>query len=361
MIVVAPRVLTPEGFVDDAAVVIEGGRIAAVEPAGPADVVLDEGLLAPGLIDLQVNGAFGVDFATSLDWGAAARRLPETGVTSFLPTLVSAPIDDLVRGLRTPLRSAGARMLGVHVEGPFLTRAGAHDPACLCDPTPERLDALLEPGTMALLTLAPERPGALAAIGRAAAAGVVVSIGHSEATAEVVTAAADAGARMVTHLFNALGPGIASRALSDQRLFCGLIADGHHVSNAAVAAAFTDAPGRIALVSDGIEATGMPPGRYRLGRVPVTVEPGMPPVRDDGTLAGSVLRLDAAVAHAVAAGADPAAAIYAASRVPADVLQREDLGRIAPGARADLVWLGPGFEAGATWVGGEPVYGIALR
>ena len=288
-------------------------------------------------------------------------------MTAFLPTLVTAPLEELVAGLR---RSAavdghGARVLGVHVEGPFLapSRRGAHDADLFCDPTPERIDALLEPGTLALLTLAPERSGALDAIERLAGAGVVVSVGHSDATADVVMAAADAGARMVTHVFNAQRglhhrePGVAGAGLADERLVCGLILDGHHVADAVAFIAFAAAAGRIALVTDAIAALGMPPGMYELGGEPVIVRDGEPPRRPDGTIAGACLRLDDAVARAVSLGVHAGDAIEAASRVPADVLGRNDLGRIAPDAPADLVWLGPDFRARATWIGGELAYG----
>ena len=244
MIIAAPQVLTPDGIVADVAVVVESGRIAEVGAAERPDVRLPDGILAPGLIDLQVNGCFGIDFAgAAVDgWNLAARRLAETGVTAFLPTLITAPLEELVAGLRraAAVDGQGARVLGVHVEGPFLaaSRRGAHDADLFCDPTPERIDALLEPGTLALLTLAPERAGALEAIERLAGAGVVVSVGHSDATADVVMAAADAGARMVTHLFNAQRgihhrePGVAGAGLADRRLVCGLILDGHHVADA---------------------------------------------------------------------------------------------------------------------------------
>lgn len=364
MVIAAPQVLTVDGLVPDAAVVVEDGLIAAVSSGG-GDLVLPDGILAPGLIDLQVNGCFGVDFAEPGDWSVALRRLPETGVTSFLPTLVTAPLDALVAGLRRAAGGDGARVLGVHVEGPFLAEArrGAHDASLFCDPTPERVDALLEPGTMALLTLAPERAGALAAISRLSDAGVLVSCGHTDATAEVVSAAADAGARMVTHLFNAQRgihhrePGVAGWGLADPRLVCGLILDGHHVADAVARIALAAAPGRIALVTDAIAATGMPSGMYELGGAPVIVREGEPPRRADGTLAGATLRLDDAVARAVALGLSPAAAIEAASRVPADLLGRSDLGRIEPGAHADLVWLGPDLRARAAWIGGRLVHG----
>lgn len=371
MIIAAPQVLTADGLVADASVVVEDGRIVEVR-AGGGDVALPDGILASGLIDLQVNGFFGVDFADSGpdEWRAVARRLPETGVTAFAPTLITAPIEELVDGLwhaSAAMGGAGARILGVHVEGPFLAaaRRGAHDAGLFCDPTPDRIAALLEPGTLVLLTLAPERDGAVNAIGRLARAGVVASVGHSDAIGDVVLAAADAGARMVTHVFNAQRgihhrePGVAGTGLADPRLVCGLILDGHHVADPIARIALAAAPGRIALVTDSIAAAGMPPGLYELGGEPVIVGAGGPPKRPDGTLAGASLRLDDAVARAVALGTPPAAAIEAATRVPADVLGRSDLGRIEPGAAADLVWLGPDFRARATWVGGELVHGVA--
>ena len=368
MIIAAPQVLTPDGILADAAVVVEDGRIAELGAKRP-DVRLPDGILAPGLIDLQVNGCFGVDFAEAeVDgWNAAAGRLAETGVTAFLPTLITAPLQDLITGLRraAEVDGQGARVLGVHVEGPFLAaeRRGAHDAELFCDPTQDRIAALLEPGTLALLTLAPERDGTLDAIERLAGAGVVISVGHSDATADVVSAAADAGARMVTHLFNAQRgihhrePGVAGAGLTDPRLVCGLILDGHHVVDAVARVALAAAPGRIALVTDAIAAAGMPPGMYELGGRPVIVRDGEPPRRPDGTIAGANLRLDDAVARAVALGAPPADAIEAASRVPAEHVGRDDLGRIEVGAAADLVWLGPGMRARATWIGGELAYG----
>jgi N-acetylglucosamine-6-phosphate deacetylase len=344
---------------------VEDGRI--VDAAGPPDVVLPSGVLAPGLIDLQVNGYFGVEFAYDEDWLPAVSRLPETGVTAFLPTFITAPMEVLVDGLehcREVMGSPGARILGVHVEGPFLAaeQKGAHDPELFRDPEPELLDALLEPGTMALLTLAPEREGALTAIERLAGEGVLVSVGHTDARADVVAAAATAGARMVTHLFNAMRgihhrePGVAGQALADERLACGFILDGHHVSETVAKVAFAAAGGRIALITDAIAPAGMEPGFYELGGEPVITREGEPPRRPDGTIAGATLRLDDAVGRAVAIGVPPQAAIDAATRVPADLLGRRDLGRLEVGAAADLVWLDDAYRARATWVGGQLVH-----
>jgi len=184
-----------------------------------------------------------------------------------------------------------------------------------------------------------------------------------------VAAAADRGARMVTHLFNAQRPlhhrepGVVGQALTDQRLTSGLIADLHHVSPQVCVMAFAAAPGRICAVTDAAACAGMPPGRYLLGGEPIELPAGdgEPPVRDDGTLAGSALRMDAGVANLVAAGIGLAEAVAAASRVPADLIGRPDLGRIAPGAAADLTWLGDDLRARATWIGGELVYSQAGR
>lgn len=367
----APRVVVPGGVLEDAVVEVDGGRVVDVRSGGPADVDLRDGVLAPGFVDLQVNGCFGVDLvdASPDEWDAVTVRLLGTGVTALLPTFITAPVAELAAALgRTSQVLDGladrprARVLGVHLEGPFLagSRRGAHDARWLCDPAPADVAALLDAGgdLLRLVTLAPERDGALDAVRALVAAGVLVSVGHSDATAAQVEAAADAGARMVTHLYNAQRPllhrepGVVGQALADDRLTSGLILDLHHVAAQAVRIAFAAAPGRIALVTDAAAPAGMPPGRYALGGSPVVLEDGRPPLRDDGTIAGSALRLDDAVANAVGLGIDLATAVAAASTVPADLVGRSDLGRIAVGASADLVWLGDDLRTRATWVGG---------
>jgi len=326
-------------------------------------------------VDLQVNGYYGVDLADCdpEGWAMVARRLPETGTTAFLPTFITAPVARLATTLRSAQKiagaaTAGARVIGVHLEGPFLSpaRAGAHRRDWMVPPSSEAVAELLNAGhgLLRVVTLAPETDGALAAVSELAAAGVVVSVGHSDATAGQVAAAAGAGARMVTHLFNAQRglhhrePGVVGQALADRRLTSGLIVDLCHVSAAACAIAFAAAPGRICLVTDAAASAGMPPGRYVLGGQPVELPPGgAAPVRADGTLAGSALRMDLAVANAVAVGLGLAEAVAAASRVPADLIGRPDLGRLAPGAAADLAWLGDDLRTKATWVRGGQVYG----
>jgi N-acetylglucosamine-6-phosphate deacetylase len=357
---------------------VQGGVITEVgggPPPGPPDLALDSGVLVPGLVDLQVNGYYGVDLADGdpEGWAMVARRLPETGTTAFLPTFITAPVPALAAALRSAARAAeavtaGARVLGVHLEGPFLSpaRAGAHRRDWIVPPSPEAVSELLAAGgeLLRLVTLAPEADGALAAIAALTAAGVLVSVGHSDATAAQVAAGAAAGARMVTHLFNAQRglhhrePGVAGQALTDPRLTSGLIVDLSHVSAAACAIAFAAAPGRICLVTDAAACAGMPPGHYLLGGEPVELPAGGgAPVRPGGGLAGSALRLDRAVGNAVGLGLGLAEAVAAASRIPADLIGRPGLGRLAAGAAADLAWLGDDLRARATWVSGAQVYG----
>ncbi len=356
-------------------IAVDDRIITTVEPyADPeADIVLDDGVLTAGLVDIQINGAFGVDFAAAeeSDWDRVAAALPATGVTSFQPTLITAPLERLIAGLDTATEARDrqedgpyARILGVHLEGPWLSplKNGVHEARFLSEPTPAALDALLGAvgfDILSLLTLAPELPGALEAIRRLTAAGVPVSIGHTDATAAQVEAAADAGATLVTHIFNAQRglahrePGVPGAALADERYRVGLIADLHHVAGEICTLIFRAAPGRVVLVTDAIAAAGMPAGEYVLSGIPVIVGEDGVPRNADGTIAGSALTLDQAVRNMIGLGLPVPTVIEAASRVPADAIGRADLGRIAPGAHADLVHWTEDFHPARTWVDGR--------
>jgi N-acetylglucosamine-6-phosphate deacetylase len=359
----------PDGTVAPVTLTVDGGWIAEVRAGtGPADVELGDGVLAPGFVDLQVNGAYRHDFACEGTAGiaAAARRLPEAGVTAFLPTFITAPVDELVASIRdagalaaTP--PAGARVLGVHLEGPFISHArkGAHPPEWIVAPESGAVARLAAASSaLRLVTLAPELPGGIGAIRAFTAAGAVVAIGHSDATAAEVASAADAGARFVTHLYNGQRgfhhrePGVVGAALVDDRLTLSVIADLEHVAPAALQLAFRAARGRVALVSDAISAAGMPPGRYPLSGRTLTVAEGRAPRHDGGGLAGAVVLLDAAVRNVAALGVPPAEALAAATLVPARAIGEHGLGRLEPGAAADLVWLADDLHVRRTWVAG---------
>ncbi|HET8971060.1 MAG TPA: N-acetylglucosamine-6-phosphate deacetylase [Candidatus Nanopelagicales bacterium] len=371
-VVSAPALVIDGVLSGPGAVEITAGRISAVldrVPApGPEHTALPDGVLSAGLVDLQVNGFAGYDLADAdpVGWEAVRRALPSTGVTSFLATFITAPVAEqaaaMTRGAAAASRPDGARLLGVHLEGPFLSaqQQGAHDPSLLLDPDPASVALLLEHDLLALVTLAPERAGADAAIAALTDRGVVVSLGHSDADATQALAGVDAGARMVTHLFNAMrplhhrDPGLVGVALSDDRLTLGLICDLHHVAERVCTLVLRAAPGRVALVTDAVAATTMPPGRYDLGGEVLVVDaPGGLPRRLDGTIAGSTLTLDRAVRNAVGCGLAPAAAIAAASRVPARLLGRDDVGDLTVGAHADLVWWSPDLQVRRSWLGGS--------
>ncbi|HEU5081780.1 MAG TPA: amidohydrolase family protein [Acidimicrobiales bacterium] len=361
----AAAALLPDGLHGPVEVAVDGGRIDAVRP-GPDPG--DGSLLAPGFVDLQVNGVDDVDVAVAdgADWDRLAALLAPTGVTAWLPTLVSRPLDrygaPLARIAAAALGAAhGAAapvVLGAHLEGPFLgARLGAHDPRSVVPLDLQWLAAL--PPTVRLVTLAPEQAGADEAIRELVARGVVVSLGHSGADVATTSAAVDAGARMVTHLFNAMAavhqrePGIAGAALADDRVVAGLIVDLVHVHPALVRTAFrAKGAAGIALVTDAVAWRA-----GHLAALEVRLVDGAPRLAD-GTLAGSALTMDAAVRNAVhVAGVPVADALRAASTTPAEVLGDADRGRIAAGARADLVLLdAERLAVRRTLVGGEVVW-----
>ena len=357
------------------------GGVPGSGPAPPVDAWLDAtGLVvAPGFVDLQCNGAVGVDLTSEPErLGEVARALVRWGVTAWLPTIVTAPPTARRRALAALASHhdpAAATPLGLHLEGPFLApeRRGAHDAAHLAPPSTTVVeDERWGAGEgVALVTLAPELPGALDVIRSLVERGVVVSAGHSSATAAEARAAIDAGITWVTHLFNAMAglhhrePGLAGVALADQRLRVGLIADGLHVDPAVVRVAASALGHRLTLVSDAAAALGVPPERWmaggragRVGTQAVTVSAVDGSVRlPDGTLAGSTLALDRAVRNLMAyAGVDLATAVRAVTEAPAAVLGRADRGVIAPGAVGDLVVLTPAGEVVATVVGGRVVH-----
>ena len=327
------------------------------------------GLVCPGFIDLQINGSFGIDVEPNLRaLEALGRELPKTGTTSFLPTLISSPAERYVgflEVLEDASRSPGARMLGAHLEGPFLSpaRKGAHDPANLRPVDPELAKEFVRSGMVRMVTLAPELPGAQEAIRLLSDGSSVVSAGHTDASYEQVLRGIDAGLSMGTHLYNAMSqlghraPGAVGALLDDDRVRAGIIADGVHVHEGALRVAYRQkGPEDLALVTDAMEAAGMPPGAYELSGRKVRLESDA--VRlPDGTLAGSALTMDRAVRNAAGILRIPLQdAVRMATETPAEVLGMSGKGRIAPGADADLVLLTPDGFVEQSIVAGRSVY-----
>jgi len=321
------------------------------------------GTAVPGFVDLQVNGFAGVDFlrADADGYRRAGEALLESGVTSFLPTLVSAPEAVLVAALgEVPRDSAGPRVLGVHVEGPFLApgRLGVHLADARRDPDPTLLERLLAAGPVRLLTLAPELPGAEELIDLLVARGVAVSLGHTDATAVEAHAAFDRGARSVTHLFNAMrpfshrDPGVVGAALARADVTVQIILDGFHLAGETAAFVWRAAAGRVALVTDAVAGAGVGDGSYTLGTVAVEVADGAAR-GPNGELAGSVLTMIDAVRNLVALGAPLGEAVHAATTVPATLLGEDAVGRLDAGLPADVVVLDDNLEIEKVFVGGR--------
>lgn len=338
---------------------IADGRITRLGVAGRNG----RGIAAPGFVDLQVNGFGGVDFLDSdaAGYRRAGEALLETGVTAYLPTFITTPEEQLLAAIdEVPKGGEGPRILGIHLEGPFLAtgRLGTHPPLARRDPDPDLLERLLGSGRIRLMTLAPELEGADRLIELLLRRGVTVSSGHTDATADEANAAFDRGVRTVTHLFNAMrplrhrDPGIAGAALAREDVVVQIILDGVHLAPETARLVWRAAAGRVALVTDAVSGAGVQDGSYSLGGFEVKIRDGI--VRGpDGQLAGSVLTMIEAVRNLHALGVPLAQALEAASTVPADVLGLEEVGRLAPDAPADLVVVDDNLQIERVLLGGQ--------
>ena len=339
-----------DGHLVSGDVEILGGRVAGLGLASPNG----RGIAVPGFVDLQVNGFSGVDFLTADADGyrLAGEALLETGVTAYLPTFITAPEEQVVEALRAlPAVEDGPRILGAHLEGPFLSalRLGIHPAEARRNPDPELLERLLDAGPVRLVTLAPELPGAGAVIERLLRREIAVSLGHSDATAEQAEAAFDRGVRSVTHLFNAMrpfhhrDPGIVGAALARPDVVVQLILDWVHVAPVTAAMVWQAAQGRVALVTDAVSGAGLDGGSYRLGDVDVEIRDGVARGAT-GALAGSTLTMIEAVRNLHSLGVALEDAVGAATEVPARVLRLPASGRIGVGLPADVVVLSEELE-----------------
>jgi N-acetylglucosamine-6-phosphate deacetylase len=369
------RVAAPEGLVDGDLLIV-GDRIESLgrirARSGTIDRDVGGLIVGPGLVDLQVNGLAGAEVydATGEVLRAIARQAPSMGCTSFLATMTSAP-----RGLYAKLFAAyaetpqttGARLLGIHLEGPYLNPSwhGAHLSEAVRNPSAEEAGEILREsrGAVKLWTLAPELPGAADLIGCLIEKNVRVAIGHSAASFSEANTCFDNGVGLVTHLFNAMpafhhrDPGLVGATLLHASIHFSVIADGIHVDPPVLELAYRLAPSRLILITDATAAAGSGPGgRCAVAGRVVTVENGAPRL-PDGRLAGSALEALQAVRNlAQWTSASLVDALAAMTARPADVLGLEDVGRLAEGAFADLLLLDDDGRLLETWVGGRPLY-----
>ena len=359
LVVAAAHVHAPDRVRSPGWVGLVDGLVAEVGDGVPPHSDLTAHRVTPGLVDVHCHGGGGGDFGgddASIETAAARHR--SAGTTTVLASLVSAPVDVLAEQVsRLRDHVAAGTIAGIHLEGPWIaaSRCGAHDPRALRAPERTDVDRLLRlaVGTLRMVTLAPELPGALDAVRHLVGAGVVVAVGHTDADAATVAADDDAGATVATHLFNAMPPllhrepGPVGALLADQRVTVELIDDGVHVDATVVDIAVSAVgPRRWMLVTDAIAAAGEGDGALRLGGLDVIVSDGQARLAGSAALAGSTLMLLDAVRRQVARGRDPHDAVSAATSTPADALGL-DAGRLAPGARADLLLLDEHWNATA--------------
>jgi len=386
MLLTDARVVTPAGVREAGWVRILGDRISEVGSGPvPRDAVERHELpgrwVVPGFIDLHVHGGGGHAMLSSdpTEIRSAASFHRSHGTTCCLASIVSAPFEEMLAGVaavRDVVRigtTSDGQIMGSHLEGPFLNprRGGAHDPRHLLAPDPAAFDRLLDAadGTLRVITIAPELPGGLDLVRQAVAAGVIVAVGHSDANHAQAIAAFEAGALLVTHLFNGMRPfhhrqpGLVGAALTDPGVVCEIINDGVHLHDATARLAFEAAGSRrIALVTDAIAAAGAGDGEFQLGAGTVLVRDGEVRLAGGETLAGSTLTMDVAVRRAVRRlGLPITAAVEAASATPARLLGIGDrVGSIEAGYQADLVVLSDDLEVEAVMVAGEWVTSARL-
>lgn len=351
---------------------IEGDRVS-MSPRPEAAHVFDfsRARVAAGLIDLQVNGGYGEDFTSDPEsiWRVGS-LLPRHGVTAFLPTIITSASEVAqhtieVMRVGPPPGYRGARVLGIHFEGPLLApdRRGTHPEQLLRTPDRSLISGWSKDAGVVMVTLAPELPGAEAIVRELAANGVVVAAGHTSATYEEAKAGFSWGISHVTHLFNAMppldhrSPGLIGALIADPQVTAGLIVDGYHSHPSVVTGAWRWLePDRLGLVTDAMAAAGMGDGEFQIGTVPVNVTAGRVTNRD-GRLAGSTLTLDQAVRNLIAySGCSESEALAAASSVPARIIGRVDLGRIEIGELADLTFFDDHLNVVGTMIGGEVVW-----
>ena len=378
------RALTPTTEIPDVGILIRDGVIEAIGPrqgmsvpAGAQEIVAAQQTAIPGFVDVHIHGAGGHDVMEGSEeaMSAVTRTVVRHGTTSFVATTVTASPDDTCRSVEGIARFIAtqhetdeprAEVLGIHYEGPFISpaRRGVHPKEWIQLPSAELLEKLLHAasGNARILTIAPELLGAAPCIEAARNAGVVVAMGHTDATYEQARMGMARGVRHAVHVYNAMRPfshrdsGVIGAVLTSPEVTAELIADGVHVEEAAMRLLLqAKGTGCVILVSDGVSATGMPDGKYQLGKIEVTVSGGV--CRNaEGNLAGSTLTLDRALRNIVALGVSLPDAVRMLTVNPATLLGIEfKKGALRTGADADIVLLDEGLHVTNVWARGVPL------
>jgi N-acetylglucosamine-6-phosphate deacetylase len=379
------KAITPKGEISDAGILIRDGEIETIGaradltlPSGAQEVRAEDSAAIPGFIDVHIHGAGGRDVMEGNEdaLGTVTAKLAPFGTTSMLATTVTADADDTCRAVegisgyiatQHETNNPRAEILGIHFEGPFLSkeRRGVHPTEFLQLPSAEFLQRLIHAssGNARILTIAPELIGAMPCIDAARSLGMVVSIGHTDATYEQARAAVAHGAHHATHVYNAMrpfthrDPGVIGAVLTTPEVTAELIADGIHVDEIAMKVLLQAKGARgVILISDGVSATGMPDGKYMLGGLEVTVSGGI--CRNaEGKLAGSTLTLDRSLRNVVKLGVPLADAVQMLTLNPAMLLGIEfKKGALRSGADADIVLLNHSLEITQVWARGFPVH-----
>lgn len=359
------NIFTPFRVIENGVLIVENGKVKAIEKGGEADFDYSDCYIVPGFIDIHIHGGGGEEFKPGADFKKILDAHTFHGTTSFVLTALSMSFEEIMQLLKEVSGVDDERIIGVNLEGPYINpdKKGAQPAEAIRKPSLSELEKIVSnyPNLVKIQTIAPELEGALEYIHKASRYGIRIFIGHTNATFEQAEMAIEAGACGATHLFNAhtnfhhRRPGSTVAALVKTHVWVELIADNIHVSPHIYPLLWRLKRERLILITDAISAACLEDGEYSLGEQAVEVKNGIAKLKGSETLAGSTLTLDRAIKNMVEAGLPFRDALFFLTVHPARLLNLKDRGHIEPGARADIAVIGGGFEVRAVFVGGKKV------